>query len=467
MGSMEAIGMIRFLSNSSLRWFAVLLMLVTGFRAFAFSQDVGVSKKKVVVVGAGMAGLAAGRTMADGGVEVILLEASDRIGGRLYTNEALGKPVDLGGSWIHGPRGNPLTKLAKQAGAKRYTTNWNNIAVFFPDGKPMGLVDIAEQFYEFDRLTRKAGRLVRKSGKDLSVREAFARVLSKRAHPEEERRALEFMINLSVTGAAAEQAERLSMKDFMFGDGFAGEDVVFPGGYHQLLVPLARDLDIRLKHLVHEVRQTKNGVSVATNQGVFEADAVIVTVSVGVLQAGSIRFVPELPKRKQQSIEAIKMGLMNKIVLDWEPGQAWFPIEDILGFMSDGDTSDIFAANQKPVNGAEMIMFFVTADVAKQLEKDSDDALVVRVMERLELAYGKEVAEPRGVLVTRWWENPLTRGSYSHMRTGFTREERKVLARPVGDWLFFAGEACHDRYPSTVHGAYLSGIREAKRILKL
>ncbi|MDJ0842218.1 MAG: FAD-dependent oxidoreductase [Acidobacteriota bacterium] len=425
------------------------------------------SGRSVVVVGAGMSGLAAARSLHDRGFNVTVLEASDRIGGRIHTNRELGFAVDLGASWIHGPKRNPISKLADAAGAERFSTDWDDLAVFDHDGRALSLWTIASMSIRFERIMKRAAALAANLDEDISLQAALDKLLQGQELTEREARLLDFMVSMQINVETAAEPKNLGITGEYAADEFRGGDQLFPGGYDQLIVHLSRGLDIRTGHKVTSVDYSGRDVVVATDRGSFRADYALVTVSVGVLKAGYIGFTPELPAEKRASIQRIHMGLLNKIVLDFEPSGPWAPKNEILGLISSLKCEHLYAVNMFPATGTRTLIVFAGADFARSLENESDAALIERVMSALREAYGVDFPEPRGHLITRWHNNSLTHGSYSYLPPGSTSADRNRLAAPVADKVFFAGEATHAKYPATVHGAYLSGIREADRIADL
>jgi monoamine oxidase len=159
------------------------------------------------------------------------------------------------------------------------------------------------------------------------------------------------------------------------------------------------------------------------------------------------------------------MGLLDKLVLRFP--EVFWPKSHILAFLSDQPDQwpDVF--NLQPVCGQPVLAAFKSGRAARADERRTDAELVAGLMRQLRAAFGTSAVEPEAWHVTRWAADPLAGGSYSFLRLGASPEDHDQLAAPVGNKLFFAGEATHRDHSATVHGAYLSGIREARRVLEL
>jgi len=182
-------------------------------------------------------------------------------------------------------------------------------------------------------------------------------------------------------------------------------------------------------------------------------------------QTGSsgIQFMPELPEWKKGAISRMGMGTLNKVFLKF-PGNVLPP--DNWQFDSQPNRPFGHASiNLDPVY-ASMGMSWGSGDLSREWEKMEDAEIVAAVMTDMRTSYPeKNLPNPVAFGITRWNSDPFARGSYSSPRPGSTSEDYDLLAEPVGLRLFFAGEATNRDYRSTVHGAYLSGLREAGRIL--
>ncbi len=258
--------------------------------------------------------------------------------------------------------------------------------------------------------------------------------------------------------------ESLSAWWFDEGESFDGDDYIFPQGYDQIINGLAKNLEIQRQQKVLKINTSNSGVSVTTDQGNFTADAAIVTLPLGVLKSGNINFSPPLPANKQGAIARLSMGVLNQVVLKFSQ-QFWPKKYHGFGYLSEGKADFGEFLNWSLYSQKPALMAFTGGSFAQKIEQLSEGEISDRIMRVLRQNYGEPIPEPESAIVTRWHQDPFTFGSYSYIPVGGDSSDRDLLAEPVGDRLFFAGEATNRDDPSTVHGAYLSGIREANRLI--
>ncbi|MGL6208653.1 MAG: flavin monoamine oxidase family protein [Paracoccaceae bacterium] len=414
---------------------------------------------QVVVIGAGAAGLAAARALVQAGRRVVVLEARDRIGGRMWTSQAWpGLPVDLGASWIHGVKGNPLTTLADAAGAKRIATNYDRALDFGARGEPL---DIAAAMERAGAVVEAARLAVDDFDEDMSLKAAIQRSGAWARADAGERRLIRHYVNSYAEHEYSGAWDQLSAWWYDEGEDFPGGDVVFPQGYVQIADHLAKGLDIRLGEVVSRIDP---GLRVTTQTGVFEADQVVVTLPLGVLQSGDVQFGAPLAQSRQAALGLLQMGLLNKCVLRFDRVQ-WPTDIDWIGWL--GPREGVWAewvttARSDP---APVLIGFNAGAQAREIEGLDDPATIASAAEALKVMFGSGFPAPLAGQVTRWSQDRFARGSYSFAAVGVTPKTRGALAG--ADWdgtLVFAGEACSTDYPSTVHGAYLSGLEAAALI---
>ena len=259
--------------------------------------------------------------------------------------------------------------------------------------------------------------------------------------------------------------DELALRHFDEGDEFSGDDVVFPGGYDQLVTGAARGLMIEYNQTVTEVDYSQPRVRVRTRRGHFEADRVIVTLPLGVLKANVVTFTPALPERKRQAIERLAMGSFAKIVLQfarpfWPQRTHRFaaiaPVQD--------QRMEFFS--MLPTHRANVLVAMTAGSLARTLEQQPPREAVATAVQQLRSIFGNDIPAVTSSLTSRWQGDPFARGAYSAIPPGAGSEDREALATPVNERLFFAGEATHQTYPSTVHGALLTGQREADRLVR-
>lgn len=412
----------------------------------------------VLVLGAGIAGLAAARKLTDKGLSVIVLEARNRIGGRLWTDSSLGPPLDLGASWIHGVNGNPIAKLAKDFGIKTVPTDGENAVEFTADGSELPNGEWEEMEALFEDIYEEVAEMQDSTDEDMSLQAAFDQVVASRGLSDEDLHRLNYYVHIVTALEYGADAKDLSLWWWDQDAELGGEEVIFPGGYNQISDRLAEGLDIRLGEIVKVVRYGSEGVEVETSQGNYVADQAVVTFPLGVLKRASVKFEPPLPESKQNSIERLGMGVLNKVYLKF-PEAFWDEDFETISYVGErlGEWCDWL--NFLPFTGEPVLMAFHGGEKGFALEELSDNEIVAGAMQTLRVMFGDEIPEPEGVLITRWGQDPFSFGAYSHIPPFASGEDYDTLAEPVDGVLFFAGEATSREYPSTVHGAYLSGVR--------
>jgi monoamine oxidase len=424
--------------------------------------------ERIIVIGAGIAGITAAKKLQAQGYRVIILEGRDRIGGRMWTDNSLGFPLDLGAAWIHTPDGNPITPLVKQFGIQTVVSDpesqWNYKGVD-------QLLSKSEERMINKALQSFMDRAIKLKNSASSQQITLADIAQQIIESEEltgiTLKGFRATLSSTIESEVGDDIANLGVKGFDEDSEFKGGDVVFPQGYTQLIHALSRNLDIRTKHIVQQIAYDDNGVKVTTDNGVFNGARVIVTVPLGVLKRGSIKFSPALPKPKLEAIKQLGMGALNKLVLKF-PKQFWPSQPHIMAYVN-GNIPDRYVEFfnwQKYIQQPILVAMF-SGNFARSLSQMPKSEAIKNIMSDLQAMFGKDIPLPNATLLTQWHNDPFAYGSYSTFSFNANIQDCDRLAEPIGERVFFAGEATNGKYLGTVHGALLSGKREANRIAKI
>ena len=416
------------------------------------------NSKTVIVVGAGISGLAAAKKLKENGFNVIVLEAQSKVGGRLKTNRSLGVAFDEGASWIHGTAGNPITSLAQQAGMNTAFTDDESILAYDLGGvlhSDSNFSDTEDKFYSVLETLKNNG----------SSTKSFETVFNELYPTYCNDRLWKFFLSTYLTFDTGD-LNMLSSLLYNEGEEFGGEERISVNGYDTIPSYLAIGLNVQLNQKVTKIDYSNTKILVSHNGTVTEADYVLVTVPLGVLKANKIDFVPSLPNTKQNAIQKVGVNCVNKFLLTWET--AFWDDEQYICYTPDiKDKFNYFVNVKKYQPTVNALMTFAYADKARQTENMTDQQIIEEIMTHLRDIYGNNIPYPKNILRTKWQTNEYSYGSYSYTAVGTEMRHFDDLAEEIDDKIFFAGEHTEIDYFSTAHGAYLSGIREADKIIAL
>lgn len=399
------------------------------FPSTTWGQSNGSGSVDVVVIGAGAAGMSALRELQKGGLSALLIEAGDRIGGRIYTDIAIfGAPYDVGAYWLHNGEINPFVEYGQQNGFDLYRSP--EAEVFYVGNRKADDVE----YDEFEQAKRKATKAIARAGKkgrDIAASEVVPDLG-------------EWSLSANLYVGAYEMAK--DFDQFSCADWYSSEDGTdwyCREGFGTLFNHSTQNLSVELNTAARTVRWGNKRASVETNRGTIESRAIIITVSTGVLAAENIKFDPPLPVRKQEAIQMLPMGYYNHIALKLD--QNFFGIgED--GYFSYKITEE---SNGSPkgfgalvdASGHGITYCDVGGQFAKELSELGVEVMQGFVIEELERMFGSNIK--KAVNQTHafdWTKHMLTKGAYASASPG-GMWARKEIRRPEADQLWFAGEA--------------------------
>jgi len=429
-----------------------------------------VTRFDTIVIGAGMAGVASARMLGDAGQSVVVLEARDRIGGRMHSDRSAGFAVDLGASWIHGVDGSPLWNLVRSLGIPTleftvgsFQAGGRPIEHFDDAGAPMDADSTARWIADVESADRALVDEIARSAPGDTYLDVTERVLDRTGwEPGRIDEVREFFRHRveEQCGAWIGDLDAHGLDE----DAIEGDEVIFPRGYDELPRRIASGLDIRLSHIVTRVSWSSSGVAVATAQGDFQADRAVVTVPLGVLKADAIGFDPVLPDQVATPIARLGMGVFNKVFLQF-PDRFWAEGSYVLRALGEPGEHWHSWYDVSAISGRPTLLTFAAGPFGRYVQAMPDHDVVADVVAALRRLYGAAVGDPDAHWITRWGDDPFSRGSYSHIAVGASHRDHDDLAGPVEGVLHFAGEATWGEEPATVGAALYSGHRAAERIL--
>ena len=431
---------------------------------------------KVLILGGGISGIAAAKTLSDHGIkDFIILEGTDRIGGRMRKMQFFNTTIELGANWIQGVKHNPITDLALICGLKGKLENGNfvirNESGFNTTMKGnMAQLKRSEDILDKIRLHR---RKLRKG--DISIRVALRLANWLPVTPEED--ATEYF---QYDFEYAVPPKYISLRTWIADNGsihsVGGEQffVTDSRGYVHIVDCLAdmflepKDPRLQLNTTVTEVNWNEEGVYVTSANGdVYTADYALVTFSFGVLKSGLVKFTPQLPKWILEPIFKVNMAIYTKIFLKF-PTKFWDDNEYILyasrrrGYYT---TMQDLEADSRLPKGTNILLITVTGEESVRLQYQSNEQTQTEIMEVLKNMYGPKIPDPLGIFYPKWGLDAYFLGSYSNVPIGISSSDFAHLRRPVGA-VFFSGEATHELYNGYVHGGYITGVEQGKKIAK-
>ncbi|XP_019381850.1 PREDICTED: spermine oxidase isoform X3 [Crocodylus porosus] len=443
---------------------------------------------RIVVIGAGLAGLSATKTLLENGLtDVTILEATDRIGGRVQSVNLGHATFELGATWIHGSHGNPVYHLAEDNGLLEETTDGE---------RSVGRISLYSKNGVAYHLTNNGQRIPK------DVVEEFSDLYNE----------------VESCESSSHSMDEVSLSEFGEWTEIPGAHHIIPCGFIKIVEILARSIPESVTQLrkpvkcIHwnqsvskEIERVADHNSDSTEEdkgcNVFvecedcefiPADHVIVTVSLGVLKKHhKSMFHPRLPEEKVMAIEKLGISTTDKIFLEFEE-PFWSPECNSIQFVWEDEAESesltypeelwykkicSFDVLYPPERYGHVLSGWICGEEALIMEKYDDETVAETCTEMLRKFTGNpNIPKPRRILRSSWGSNPRFRGSYSYTQVGSSGVDVEKLAKPLPYTesskttpmqVMFSGEATHRKYYSTTHGALLSGQREAAHLIEM
>jgi monoamine oxidase len=403
----------------------------------------------VVVIGAGAAGIAAARKLADAGRRYLVLEATDHVGGRCVTDTAsFGVPFDRGARWIWRPDTNPIIRLAARRGADLYPA---------PQSRK---VRVGRRFAREGELEDFLAAQVRaqRAITDVARRADTAAATALPGDLGDWRATVAFL--LGPYGSAKDLAQ-LSALDFARA---ADRDTATfcRQGFGALLAGLADGLAIQFATPAVAI-ETRVGVSVTTAKGTITARTAIVTVPTNVIKSGGLKLSADFGRRAGDLFDKLSLGSYDHIALELVGNPLGLDSDDLIFEKSTDTRTAAIVAN---LAGSTLCTIDVAGQFGRDLSATGEAAMVDFATEWLGNLFGAEVKRSIGrKKATRWNSEPFALGAWSAAAPG-GQSARRALFDPIADGVWYAGEAAHETLWGTVGGAWESGERAADAVLR-
>ena len=408
--------------------------------------------EKIIIIGAGAAGLGAGLRLKALGVPFIILEANDRIGGRAYTdNTSLSSKWDKGCSWFHCADINPLVDWADKLGTlydkqdrSENALYWSESNWLDPTESTSVNLNISKRFQEI--------YVAAELGHDVSISD--------------------IPINNSFEAAVSEELVKLMCSEethFTSAIGYSdyndtGVNWMVTSGYGDLISRMAADAPIRINTKVSEISYQKGGVRVETSSGQLDARAVIVTTSTNVLRSGQISLPAGPAQEILELVEDVPCGTYEKIAIELEQYPFNPANNEAVWIQSYSDSNPIYfqiSPQKKP-----MLIAHVAGEQARELVQTGSQGMVDFAIQKLTSVFGSKINKTIcGTATTSWQADPLIQGGYSYARIGAGHNRQKMIELDTGE-IVFAGEAFSLPWYGTAHGAYQSGKDVASQLVR-
>jgi monoamine oxidase len=437
--------------------------------------------KKIVVIGAGLAGLACARELQAGGYTVKVLEARERIGGRVLGHES---GVELGAAFVHGGQSNPIFHHFERSKVvlKRFE---HAKTVYKTLTQMLDLYQFKEEISKIDDELESANTMILLLGlarrylglpfPDTSVSSFLDRFFENWDHEGELKAFAPTIYREYLKQSYGADLDELSLTNIWVeslleqtGDNFIDNDELLSvSGLSQLPERLSNNLHVHLNHQVKYVQRESAGYTIGGNFEEMKADIVVLALPLGVLKSDMIRFNFDFPSAWQRGIANIGISHLSKVILEFE--SPFWPSKDHSILVSENHESKSchYFLNMLPFTGKPILVYHCTGSAAISLEEMNHEIVIEMALGTLRSVFGLSVNKVVSSHVTEWSKDIFSLGSYSHLSLHARGDEFTLFSRPWRNDLWITGEFTSRTDPGTMHGAFLSGQSIARRMMGL
>lgn len=432
----------------------------------------------IIVIGAGVAGLTAASELTRMGKNVLVLEARDRLGGRIFSQKVKHEIYDLGASWIHGIENNPIWSIVQHHQIQTTVFNYNNSIYYQGKGQSFNSQEklifdksldyLLKQFKAIDQPERYGNAL--EALEQWINGEEFLLYINKQFHIDSKvmtklKKMLFDFFRLLAEDPCASDLEQLSAEFWKNEGYYSGDEVIFPQGYIQIIDALSKNINVLTNKVVQRIDYSQDIIRIITKNGeCFSASQVIVTVPLGVLKKHHIQFFPELSQKKTKAINDLGFGTFNKLIVSFD--QCFWKS------LKHGQSNNMYIYNQhRWLNFLDIselyrqptLLFLFGGASATWIENTSCEDIWQNMSMSLELIFD-EIPQPIQIFKTEWGKDQFSEGSFSYHSAEQTSDQIEILKEPIQKKVFFAGEHLASFGAGTVHGAYLSALEVVKKL---
>jgi monoamine oxidase len=425
-------------------------------------------RQSILVIGAGISGLAAAQRLQSLGASVTVIEARDRLGGRVFTDISLGVPIDLGASWLIGK--NPVYELLTATNVSMAApSDFEALDLFDQDGSPIStaaLIGSATRAQFIESLIRRWNR---HKHPDRSVGQLLDEFGALDGASGRDGRLTDYFLNLAFNLQYACRADQFSARQFStYETQYGAEERFVRGGLSVAVELLGSGIDVRLGAPVRNIAVSDSNVTVRTDDETFTADRCIVSVPLGVLKQNNIEFIPRLPESVTRSVTTLGVGSFFKLAMRFER-KFWNSNSQFIGVLAPaerrGNGQHAAFVDLSTAADAPVLVMFIGADLAEIFERKPLAEVTRFAMGQLRKVFGDQAIDPTSVVRSDWKTSAFSDGAYSYYGVGSGPDAIAQFSKVFEGRLTFAGEHTSATNFGTVHGAYNSGLEAADRLI--